>query len=180
VDAWEAKGTLFELRAANLFQRVSGTTVITHFDVFSALLGVVSPIDVLVVRSDAIYVLELKNIDGYLDGRYSDRLWLATSGSRKYRIFSPIVQVKEKLRSLKRLFIERGLDVGRYVWNGRVVVPDGCKILADPTVVVYCNDVIHDLQLVPAGQTDAAILQLIQNGSGAYGSSMRPMRWSKP
>lgn len=136
MDIYEERGTNFEVSVSLCMERISKTVVITHFDIFSFSLNRVTPIDLLILLGNHIFVLELKRFSDKISGKYSERQWSGSSNRKEYFYFNPIIQVKEKMRCLQRKLSEHGFEHSTFDWNYFVVVPDTCSIYADKTVVI--------------------------------------------
>lgn len=165
MDFYEKKGTVFELSVAHHIEQLKNSIVITHFDVFSFSLARLTPIDILLFYGKHVVVLELKSFTKILSGCYSDRSWIGSSGVKQFNLFNPIIQVKEKLRSLQRKFRTNGLEVASFEWHYFVVVPQTCSICADETAVITENELFYFIsKLKRNGEDELAIIKKLMTG----------------
>jgi len=135
MTCYEKKGVTFEFSVKHRLQSLEHIIIISQFPIFSFALRRLTLLDLLVLVNGHVIVLELKGFSSQLEGNYSDRHWTGTSYRRNYQVFNPIIQVKEKTRSLQRGFRERGLKINGFVWDSYIVVPDTCRTLADSSIV---------------------------------------------
>jgi hypothetical protein len=120
------KGALFEIEVSSRLKSLPKCVVIPNFKMYSFYLKKVTEIDRLLVTPWAAYAIEAKSFTAVLDGNISDQFWYGRSHATPSKIFSPVLQNFEHIRSLNANFRWHSLPFLKF--ENVIVVPDSCRI----------------------------------------------------
>jgi len=106
--------------------------------------GTTSEIDLLLLHTSGIYVIESKNYSGWIFGRESQAIWTQRfRNGHKERFYNPMMQNNSHIIWLKRLLPE----VPEMAFRSIVVFSDHCSLKTDLSSknhkVVHCCDVFE-------------------------------------
>ena len=91
-------------------------------------------IDIVIVTSSKIFILEAKSFRSSLEGSLNDSMWIGYSGKYSQKIYNPCYQHKLHLRSLRRAFRQHEYSPVEIL--DFVVVPNTCNIITDASNVL--------------------------------------------
>lgn len=135
------KGTMFEVEFSMNFKDADNVTCLSNVRVFSHFLKRATEIDRILVTPWKIYFVELKSFNSYIKGNLSDKEWIGITGKTVTKIYNPVMQNYEHLRSFSnRSFQETGKFVKA---ENFVVVPDSCVVQTNSAHVLNLSNFIN-------------------------------------
>lgn len=157
MDSSVKKGLIFELQVLEHLKSFDGIVAVSNVDVYSFILKRLSPIDILVVKNNCIYVLELKSFNSIIQGDISDKYWEGSSLSNKTSIFNPVLQSREKLRSLKKKVYNKGYNLNELEFHSYVIVKNSCMIYSDSNYIFTLDTFIKNMLSVNTTSSDKSV-----------------------
>jgi hypothetical protein len=140
------KGTVFELEISAALAGIDGATVLSNLKVYSNFLGRFTEIDRLLIAPWGVYCIEAKSFNSALEGKIDDSQWTGKTGGSSTRVYNPVFQNFEHIRSLNSILRKIGKKP-LHMYNA-VVVPDSCRIISDSDMVMtrsrFLDRVISD------------------------------------
>lgn len=120
----EFNGNWFEQQIARRLSAAFPESRVFHdCRIFSQYKNRFTQIDIIMVHSSGIYVIEAKNWSGYLKGEYDDSFWTGKSHDPIIKtIVNPVDQNFMHIRALKNAMRKEGFRPGRF--ESYVCVPD--------------------------------------------------------
>ena len=103
----ELKGSFGE-QLTRLFSKTTTDALILHDVLIDGAENATSQIDLLLVDSQGIYVVEVKNYpDAMICGDGKKNQWYYYRGGKRFEIYSPLQQNRQHIRYLKRMLAEK-------------------------------------------------------------------------
>lgn len=129
-------GETFEFRLMSVIKGIFPDAVVLHdLHLESVYLGKETQIDVVVVSSSGIFVLEAKNWKFWIKGDYDDFEWSGLTAERKIiTVFNPYHQNFIHIRALRNAIRQKGVNPVEF--KNLIVLPDGTEIESNCTEVV--------------------------------------------
>jgi hypothetical protein len=139
------KGTAFEVQISSVLSSLKnkGCFMLPNLRIHSSFLKTTTEIDRLFITPWNIYCIEAKSFNSELQGRLSDVDWYGRSGTFTTKIFNPVTQNFEHIRSLNnnlRRANKKALEM-----TNVVVVPDSCNINTDVELVYNFSSFIDSV-----------------------------------
>lgn len=103
----ELKGSFGEWLAKH-YSRIMTDALILHDVLIDGADGRTSQIDLVMVGTKGIYVVEVKSFNGKVYGDGKKKTWYYYNGGKKYDIYSPLLQNKKHIQYLKNFLAEFG------------------------------------------------------------------------
>ena len=129
------KGAVFESEVSYTLEQFERAIVISNLVLYSHYLESPTEIDKLIISPHGIFVVEVKSFSTSLHGRFSDEFWTGITGKTSTKIYSPVRQNFEHIRTLNNALHRIGGKF--YPLENIVIVPDSSKINSD------CNQVMN-------------------------------------
>lgn len=128
----ELRGGIFEAEICNLLRAQFKDSLIIHNkSLMCPILGKETQIDVILVKRHGIFVIEAKNIHGWIKGDYNDEKWRACSSSKKVMtVFNTLNQNFLHIRSLEYAMSQKGYLPSFKIHN-LICVPDNTQIISN-------------------------------------------------
>lgn len=122
-------GETFEFRLMALIRTTFPNAVILHdLRLYSSYLDKETQIDVVVIDSSGVFVIEAKNWKFWIKGEYDDRRWSGLTSDRKViTVFNPYHQNFIHVRELRNA-IRVCTGINPVKFRNLVVLPDGTEI----------------------------------------------------
>lgn len=140
------KGTAFEIEVTVKLMAIEGVNVLSNLWVYSETLDKPTEIDRLIIAPWGLYCVEVKSFNSALIGTFNERMWVGRSWKRSTKIYSPVFQNFEHIRSLNNNLRKRKQKPLKM--QNIVVVPDSCKIMHDTNMVMglsqFCDKLLSD------------------------------------
>lgn len=133
----ELNGTIFENRVASyLHHRYPACEVLQNRTLFSDFLGKDTQIDLIMVSTKGVFVIEAKGWRKWVKGDYDDHLWSGQSSQANViTTFSPVNQNIIHIRALRNA-IRMTFGVEPVSFCNCVCFPDGTDIYSDCSEIV--------------------------------------------
>lgn len=151
----EFNGSVFEdTIARHLKQWFPDSIVLSNLELSSAYLGKVTQIDLIMIHSKGIFVIEAKAWHKWVRGTYDDSQWLGKSQSPDViRTFSPVNQNFIHVRTLRNA-IRRELGKEPPVFHSVICFPDSTDLNTPCKEVVNLSSLKSYLQSLMVGNLD--------------------------
>lgn len=137
------KGTVFEIEMSMRFENDPDIICLPNIKIWSRFLKRHTEIDRLIVTNWGIYCVEQKSYRDHLIGELGDENWIGITGRTTTKIYNPIMQNFEHIRSMQNEIYK----IGHYYipMENNVVVPDTCKIKSSSPLVYNMSNFINSV-----------------------------------
>lgn len=132
----EKIGMLYELSFVHRLTAMRNFIAVSNVDLYSYALKKQSPVDVVIIYGNHVFILETKSFTKQLSGTMTDRNWTLLTGDTRKPLFNPVLQAREKVRAIKNRCYLFHKDIQDIVWHYYVIVPDRCVVYTDSTQVL--------------------------------------------
>lgn len=123
------KGTEFEVELSTRLRNIPNVKVLANIELYSHSINDNTEIDRLIITPHRIYCAEAKSFNTELSGYFVDRDWYGYSGRYERKIFNPILQNIQHIRTLRNAFRRKGYAPP--LIENVVVIPDYCRVNSD-------------------------------------------------
>lgn len=139
-------GDTFEFEIMDVLRVAFPDAVLIHDrKIYSDYLQQDTQIDVIMIHSSGVFVIEAKNWKGWIKGTYDDAMWTGKSSEAKIlTVFNPIHQNFIHIRTIRNAL--RGIGVNPPLFANIVVLPDGTAIKSDCSEIVNLSSLVSKIR----------------------------------
>lgn len=118
--------------------------IISNKRLYSFKLKKQTEIDMIVITPNRLYCLEVKSYNNIMKGDFNDRIWIAGTGKIRDRLYNPVFQNAEHIRTLRNNLRRKNYPVLEFL--NLVVVPNTCEIISDCPSVIKIGELVYLLE----------------------------------